>query len=446
MLTALGWLAVVVLIAGNALFVAVEFALTSVDRSRVTRLAESGDRRARGVLGAIRDLSFQLSGAQLGITLCSLLLGFVAEPVIASALRSGLQGAGWTGGAVRPVAVGLALLLATVAQMLLGELVPQNLAISRPLPVARAIIPLQRGFARLCRPVISLFNNTANAIVRWIGVEPQQELRAARTPVELAHLIGSSVREGTLSAGTAVLLHRALTFGEKAAGDVMTPRVQMIALRAEQTAAELLAAARSTGRSRFPVHRGDVDDIVGVVHVKQALAVPAEQRAGTAVSELMVEPARVPESMDCDALLIVLRRHGLQMAVVVDEYGGTAGVVTLEDLVEELVGQVLDEHDTGEAPEVVPLSDGGWSVSGRLHRDAFVEQLGLEAPAGHYDTIAGLVLERLGRLPEPGERVNVGGWLLTVSRMDGRRIDRIVVRPPGLAPVAPGRPVRGAST
>jgi len=213
----------------------------------------------------------------------------------------------------------------------------------------------------------------------------------------------------------------------------------MVALRAEQSAAELLAAARSSGRSRFPVHRGDVDDIVGVVHVKQALAVPPPERAGTRVEALMEPPARVPESMDCDALLIVLRRHGLQMAVVVDEYGGTAGVVTLEDLVEELVGQVLDEHDTGEAPEVVPLSDGGWSVSGRLHRDAFDEQLGLVAPDGHYDTLAGLVLERLGRLPDPGDEVTVDGWRLTVSRMDGRRIDRITVRPPGY-PAAATRP------
>jgi CBS domain containing-hemolysin-like protein len=437
-LTVLGWLAVVALIAANALFVAAEFALTSVDRARVTRLAESGDRRAQGVLAAIRDLSFQLSGAQLGITLCSLLLGFVAEPVIAGAIRPGLRALGLAEGMAHGLAVVLALLLATVAQMLLGELVPQNLALSRPLAVARAISPVQRGFARIGRPVIAVFNNTANGIVRWLGVTPQQELRAARTPAELAHLIGSSVEEGTLSARTALLLRRALTFGDKTAGDVMTPRVQMVALHADQSVAQLLATARATGRSRFPVHRGDVDDIVGVVHVKHAFAVPPDKRESATVGELMVEPARVPESLDCDALLPALRRYGLQMAVVVDEYGGTAGVVTLEDLIEELVGQVRDEHDTGEAPEVLPLSDGGWSVSGRLHRDAFAEQLDLDAPPGHYDTLAGLVLERLGRLPEPGDSVDLGGWTLAVTRMDGRRIDRIEVRPPGTGPYRPG--------
>jgi CBS domain containing-hemolysin-like protein len=430
MVTALGWLALVVLIAANALFVAAEFALTSVDRSRVSRLAAAGDRRAQVVERSVRELSFHLSGAQLGITVCSLLLGFVTEPVIAAALRPALHAAGAGAGLADGLSVALALLLATVASMLLGELVPQNLALSRPLGVARLIAPGLAGFARAGRPVIALFNNTANGIVRWLGVTPQQELRAARTPVELNHLIGSSVAEGTLSGPTALLLARGLTFGEKTAGDVITPRVQLVALRSEQSAADLLAVARRSGHSRFPVHQGDIDDIVGVVHVKQAFAVAPAERDHVAVGTLMVAPVRVPESLDCDALLLTLRRRGLQMAVVVDEYGGTAGVVTLEDLVEELVGQVRDEHDTAEDPEVRALPGGGWEVSGRLHRDSFGE-LGLPAPAGHYDTIAGLVLERLGRLPRPGEDTDVDGWSLTVSKLDGRRIDRITVRPPG---------------
>jgi CBS domain containing-hemolysin-like protein len=432
MVTALGWLAVVGLIAGNGLFVAAEFGLTAVDRARVTRLAESGDRRARSVLQAVRELSFQLSGAQLGITVCSLLLGFVAEPVVAAALAPVLAAVGL---GAEPVAVVLALLLATVVQMLLGELVPQNLAISRPLPTARAVVPLLRGFSRVCRPVIALFNDTANAVVRWLGAAPQQELRSARSPGELAYLIGSSAEEGTLPERTAALLRRALRFGDKTAGDVMTPRVQMIALSAGQTAADLLAVARDSGRSRLPVHSGDLDDVVGVVHVKHAFAVPADQRTATPVQALMSEPTRVPESLPLDALLPALRQGGLQLAVVVDEYGGTAGVVTLEDLVEELVGAVRDEHDTAEAPEVQPLPDGGWSVSGLLHRDEFGGQLGLDPPPGHYDTLAGLVLERLGRLPEPGDSVDVDGATLTVDRIDGHRIDRILVRRP---PAGPG--------
>jgi CBS domain containing-hemolysin-like protein len=416
MLTALGWAALALLIAANALFVAAEFSLTSVDRSRVSRLADQGDRRAQEVLRSVRALSYQLSGAQLGITVCSLLLGFVTEPVIAEALRPAMHAASAGDGLAEVLAVTLGLLIATIAQMLLGELVPQNLALSKPLPVARAIAPLLSGFTRAGRPVI------------------EQELRAARTPVELNYLIGSSVAEGTLSGPTAVLLSRALAFGRKNAGDVITPRVQMEALRTDQSATDLLHLARRTGRSRFPVHQGDIDDIVGVVHMKQAIAVPPSERDSTPVGTLMVDPVRVPESLDCDALLLMLRRRGLQLAVVVDEYGGTAGVVTLEDLIEELVGQVRDEHDTAEDPEVRPLPAGGWEVSGRLHKDSFGE-LGLPAPTGHYDTIAGLVLERLGRLPRPTgpDSVQVDGWTLTVSHMDGRRIDRITVQPPGVS-------------
>jgi hypothetical protein len=252
-LTALGWLAVAVLIAANALFVAAEFGLTSVDRAKLARLADEGDRRAKTVQRATRELSFQLSGAQLGITVCSLLLGFVAEPVIAAALEAAFRAMGLPDGAVDPVALVLALALATVAQMLFGELVPQNLALARPLPTTRAIVPFQLGFTRLCRPVSRLFNNTANAVVRMFGVEPQEELRSARTPAELAYLATSSAEQGALPTRTAQLLRRALAFGDKTAADVMTPRVQIEALRRTNSAADLLAAARASGRSRFPV-------------------------------------------------------------------------------------------------------------------------------------------------------------------------------------------------
>ncbi|MDT4910713.1 MAG: magnesium and cobalt exporter, family [Pseudonocardiales bacterium] len=430
MLTLLGWIAVAVLIGANALFVAAEFALTSVDRSKLTRLASEGDRRAQNVLAAVRELSFQLSGAQLGITICSLLLGFVAEPVIASALESMFHAFGLPAGAVKPVSLALALLVATIAQMLFGELIPQNLALARPLGVARAIVPLQRGFSRICRPVIAAFNNTANAIVRALGVEPEEELRSARTPGELSQLFGSSAERGLLPAHTARLLNRALRFADKNAEEVMTPRVQLVALRVGQTTADLMDLGRSSGRSRFPVYDEDLDDIVGVVHIKQVFAIPPEQRPQTAIETLMQPPLRVPASLGSDALLTELRDHEFQLAVVIDEYGGTAGVVTTEDLVEELVGQVVDEHDEAEAPDVLPLSDGSWSVSGRLHKDAFSE-IGLEASGGHYDTIAGLLLEQLGRIPVGGESVVVGDWRLTAMRMDGNRIDRVVVTPHG---------------
>jgi CBS domain containing-hemolysin-like protein len=395
---AIAWVLVVLLIFGNALFVAAEFALTSVDRTKLQRLAEDGSHRAQHVFRAVEDLSFQLSGAQLGITVCSLLLGFVAEPVIADALRPLADGTGLPPDAAEVAAAVTALLLATVIQMLFGELVPQNLAISRPLVIALAITPWQRRFSWALRPVIAVFNNTANGLVRRLGVEPREELRAGRTPAELSFLIGSSAREGTLPAELASLLRRTLDFRDRTAGDVMTPRVQVDWLDARQTAADLLHTARHTGHSRFPVHSGNVDDIVGVAHVKHALAVPRADRSVTALAALAVEAVRVPETLHCDQLMPMLRGFGLQLAVVVDEYGGTAGVVTMEDLVEELIGQVRDEHDTAERRDVIALTDGGWSVSGLLRRDELQQQLGFTPPAGPFDTLAGLILSEHGHV------------------------------------------------
>jgi CBS domain containing-hemolysin-like protein len=427
---AIGWLLIVLLIAGNGLFVAAEFALTSVDRSKVQRLADEGNAAAGRVLTSVHELSFQLSGAQLGITLCSLSLGFVAEPVIADALLPVMDGTGLPHRTADAVALVLALLLATLAQMLFGELVPQNLAISRPLPTALAVTPPMRAFSRLFRGVIALFNGTANAIVRGLGVEPQEELRSGRTPAELSFLIGTSADEGTLPPELARLLKRTLGFGDRTADEVMTPRVQMESLVTSQSAADLLDAARRTGHSRFPVTRGDVDEVVGVAHVKHAFAVPLGERVTTQLGTLMVDPVRVPESLRCDRLLPVLRSFGLQLAVVVDEYGGTAGVVTMEDLIEELVGQVTDEHDRGEQREVIELTDGTWSVSGRLRRDELDDRLGFTSPAGPFDTLAGLVLHVLGRVPQAGETARLQGWTFEVTGMDGRRIDRIRVTPP----------------
>lgn len=429
--SALGLLVVLALIAANGLFVLAEFALTSVDRPEVHRRAVAGSRRAASVRRAIGDLSFQLSGAQLGITVSSLLVGFVAEPSLAHLFAPPLDAAGLSPGVAHGFAVAVAMILATTVQMILGELVPQNLAITHPWGVARWVAPWQRAFTRACRPAIMLFNNTANGIVRLLGREPQEELRSARSPAELGALIRTSAEQGTLPAEVAALLRRSLTFGDKTAGDVLTPRVRVDSLRSNQTAADLIAAARRTGHSRFPVHTGSLDDLIGLVHVKDAFTVAAARRRDTRLGALMVAPLRVPESLHCEDLLPRLRAHRLQFAVAVDEYGGTAGVVTLEDLVEELTGQVRDEHDQPEDPEVLPLRDGGWSVSGLVRRDELDELLGITPPDGVYETLGGLVMERLGHVPEVGDRVEVAGHVLTVAAMDGRRIDRVAVRAAG---------------
>ena len=444
------WLLVLVgilLIAACAAFVAFEFALVTVDRSTVERRAADGERGADGVLAAMRTLSTQLSGAQLGITVTNLAIGFVAEPSIAALLAGPLESVGLSGGAARSVSITLALVLATVLTMVFGELVPKNLAIAKPFEVAKAVSGFQRGFTRGTALVIRLLNGWANAILRRLfKVEPQEELASARSPEELTSLVRRSGTTGTLGAETAALLERGLAFGELRASDVATRRVQMSSVRGDDPVAVVLATARDSGHSRFPVLSADgVDDVIGLVHVKHALSVPRDRRTGVSVADVMVEALFVPTSRQLDDLLVDLRRGSLQMAVVVDEYGGTDGVVTIEDLVEELVGDLTDEHDDdADDSDVDDRGDGTWSVSGLLRPDEVAAATGLTVPGDrHYDTIGGLVLHHLGRIPEVGDRVEAlrqlppelaeeaeghpGGVWVEVTVVDGTRVERAVV-------------------
>ena len=420
----------VALVAGNAVFVAAEFSLVAVDQASVERAAQRGERGAAGVLRARRSLSTQLSGAQLGITVTSLVIGFIAEPSLAALLAGPLESVGLPQAASAGVSVTLALVVATIFQMIFGELVPKNLAIARPMPVARAVTPLQRGFTTSTRPLLAVLNGAANRLLRMVGVEPQEELRSARSPRELASLVRRSAQQGTLPKPTARLLTRSLSFGDRTADDAMTPRRRVRFLHAELPVTAIIDATESTGHSRFPVlDGGDVDDVVGLVHIKHALAVPPEQREHTPVRDVMVAPVLVPASLELDPLLARLRQRGLQMAVVIDEYGGTDGVVTLEDLVEELVGDIADEHDRPGA-HARRRSDGSWSLSGLLRLDEAAAATGVPlADSEHYDTLAGLVLHHLGRMPAPGDTVTepaAGARVeLRVERMDGLRIDRI---------------------
>jgi CBS domain containing-hemolysin-like protein len=422
-------LAAVVLTLGTAVFVAAEFSLVTLDRSFVERSVADGDTRSVGVLAALRKLSTQLSACQVGITLTTLLVGYLAEPSIAALLHGPLEAVGLPEGLVEPVAVGIALVLATGFSMVLGELVPKNLAIARPLGTAQLIAMPMRVFALVAGPLVTLLNGSANALLRRVGVEPKEELSSARTPQELASLVRRSAEAGTLDAGTARLLTRSLGFGERTAEDVMTPRLRCVVVQREDSAADVVRLARTTGHSRFPVVDDGLDDVVGVVHIKRAVAVPLERRAEVPAAALMSEPLMVPETVRLDPLLGQLREQGLQLAVVVDEYGGTSGVVTLEDVVEEIVGEVADEHDRGRTAGR-RLSDGSWVVPGLWRPDEVRDRIGAPVPDdGAYETVGGFVMAAVGRVPDVGDVVTVAGWRLSVSRMDGRRVDRLRVVP-----------------
>lgn len=417
----------VLLTAGTALFVSAEFALVAIDPGAVDRRIAGGDKRAATVGQALRHLSTELSGAQVGITLTTILLGYTMQSAVANLLAVPLGRTTLAEAAATAVAVTVSLVIVNTFSMVFGELVPKNWAISDPMKVARAVIGLQHGFTTALRPVITVLNGSANSVLRRFGVEPREELSGGRSATELAALVRHSAEAGTLDVSTATLLTRSIGLGRLTAVDVMTDRMRMQTLSRDDTAADIVALARTTGHSRFPVIEDSPDEIVGLVHLRRAIGVPFERRADVPVGALMDDAPRVPETIRLGPLLLDLRDRGLQMAVVEDEYGGTSGIVTLEDVVEELVGDVADEHDLRRRG-VRAGPARSWIVPGTLRPDELYHHTGLAVPdEAPYETLGGLVMTSLGRLPAVGDEVAVPGVLLRVEVMDGRRVDALRV-------------------
>lgn len=424
------------LVLACGVFVAAEFAFVTVDRSKVERLAHKGDKRAFGVLKALKSLSTQLSGAQIGITITNLAIGFLAEPAVADLLREPLQGVGISGALLTTVSFALAITIATMVTMLFGELVPKNLAIAKPVETAKAVERLQRGFTYFMQLPISFMNGTANRILRLLDIEPQEELASARSVDELRYVVKHSARRGTLPKETALLLERSLEFSEHHASDVMTPRVRLETVSIGDPVSAVIDAVKKTGFSRFPVIDGDIDNVVGIVSIKHAVTVPFGEREGIKIGSVMSKPVFIPSSIELDALIEKMREEGTETVVTVDEFGGVDGLVTLEDLVEELVGEVKDEHDE-EGVLVRQIKGDTWSISGLLRPDEVEEVTGLFLPEDEeYETVAGLFMDRLEEMPKLGDVVSVEARdqknrkqtvSLKVTRMDGRRIDRLLL-------------------
>ncbi len=433
------------LVALCGLFVAAEFAMVTVDRGQVEQAVRGGEPGADGLQQALATLSTQLSGAQVGITVTNLGIGYLAEPAIATLIRDPLGLLGVPDGAVGPTALTLGLVLSTVLTMLFGELVPKNLAIALPMATARATQAPMRLFTAVMRGPIKVLNGRANTVVRRFGIEPQEELRSARSSTELASLISRSADEGTLDADTAELMERSVEFGSRTAGEIMTPRVRTHSLESSDRAAAVIELTRQTGHSRFPVLDDD-DVVVGTVHVKHAVALPRHERSTTKVKHLMVRPIVVPDSLRLDPLLALLRADGFQLAVVLDEYGGQAGIVTLEDVIEEIVGDIADEHDRS-GSRARQRRDGSWALSGLLRPDEVEDLTGIALPESEdYDTVAGLVLKSLGRVPRSGDIAEVAVARPQRPRRAARaargalgRADGRAARRPARAPPARGR-------
>ncbi len=417
-----------ILTIGTGLFVASEFSLLNVERNDLESRQGRGEAGLSLAIRALKTTSTQLSGAQLGITITTLLTGFVVEPALSSLLSPVFAEIPISDELKRTFTVILGMAIATIFSFLIGELVPKNMALSSPLKVLNFVVRFQLAFTWLFGFMIKFLNLTGNRIVRMFGIEPKEELSSTRTAEELSSLVRRSASMGALDAQTATLLTKTLALSQLVAADVMTPRPRMHVLDKDDTLAALIEASIKTGHSRFPISDGSTDDIIGVAHVKQAAAVPREKREDVPVSAIMAEAPRVPETMRLETLMVELRAKGLQLAIVVDEYGGTAGLATLEDLVEELVGELADEHDRAKAG-VTRGANSSVLFPGMTRPDELLEMAIKVPDDGAYETVAGFMMSALGRIPAVGDEVAIEDGALRVERMDGRRVDRVRFTP-----------------
>ncbi|HEV7652927.1 MAG TPA: hemolysin family protein [Actinophytocola sp.] len=428
----LGVVVVVLLSALTGYFVAQEFGYMAVDRSRLKARAAAGDAGAARALRITRRTSFMLSGAQLGITVTGLLVGYVAEPLIGAGVGAMLGGVGVPAAAGVATGTLLALLLSAVVQMVVGELFPKNLAIARPEPVAVRLARSTSLYLTVFGRLIRLFDQAATLLLRAVRIKPVHDVEHAATPRDLEHIVAESRDRGDLPADLSALLDRILDFGESTAEHAMIPRTRVATIGADEPVRRAVALMAS-GHSRLPVLGGgvdgrvggDVDDVVGVVRLREVLALSESELDTTAVRAIARPPVMVPASLPLLAVLDQLRAAGEELACVVDEYGGLAGVVTGEDIAEELVGEITDEHDPLGADLARPGEGGGWLVSGTMHIDEAERLLGHDLPQGDYQTLAGLVLTELQRLPVPGDAVTI--VLPNPAAADGEAEGRLTV-------------------
>ncbi|WP_405639473.1 hemolysin family protein [Streptomyces uncialis] len=426
---ALGLVAVLLLTVGTGYFVLQEFTYVSADRLALAREAEAGDRRAARALKVMGRLSFMLSGAQLGITVTGLIVGFLTGPSVSAVLKPLVSGVGVPDGAVDGISVALAFVVATVIQMVLGELAPKNLAIAVPERLAKSLAGSTLAYLKVVGPVVRIFDNAAARLLRMIGIEPVEELHHGATLEELGQLIGESHERGALPRDTAELLDHALEFSERTMGEVMVPRADTVFVRADATAAEAVELIARYGHSTYPVLGDHPDDVAGVLGVRELARLPAERLAVATAGELARRPLLLPDTLPLPGAVARMRELDDEFAVVLDEHGGIAGVVTYEDIAEELVGDIADETDR--VTELAVPDGSGWLVDAGRRLDEVAQAIGVELPQDDdFDTVAGLVVDRLGRFPAIGDRLTVtlpdGGSALIDVRTLNRHVPRRV--------------------
>jgi len=420
-----------VLLAANAFFVAVEISLLAARRGIIEAGAETGDRRAVAALKALRELPITFSGAQLGITLMSLGLGAVAEPAVAAMFKTVLRRTALPDGAAVGISIAIALVIVVFLHMVVGEMATKNLAIARAETVALAVVRPFALYMRVFRPLILVLNAAANILARAVGVEVVDERELGYGSEELLLVLGQARDSGSIEGGDARLFAAVLELRDVDARSAMTPRIDLDAVPTGASIEEVLDAASSSGHTRLPVYEGDIDHVVGILHVKDLLV--ADLAGANSIAEVMRPIVAVPESRDLESLLRELLHSRAQAAIVIDEFGGTAGLVTLEDVFEELVGDIFDEFD--DEPSLVTLGPRSWIAPGTMRRDDLAELVGIDLEdddeESDADTISGWMVDRLGRLLGVGDAVTTeAGWRLEVRSLEGRRAGRIAVRAP----------------
>ena len=426
---ALGILLILALTAATGYFVAMEFAYVAVDRNALGQLASDGDEPARRALQVTSSLSFTLSAAQFGITVTALLVGYVSEPLVGVGLAE-LLDPSLSYAARLSLSVALVLVFSTVVQMVFGELAPKNLAIARTVPLARALSRSTLLYLTVSGPVVRLFDRASTSLLRRVGIEPVEELEQGATTDDLSRIIDESRGRGLLDGDLSEALEGGLRFRDLEAGDVMTPRVRVTTVRADEPVSRLVELL-DTGWSRFPVTGTDGDDIVGVAGIADVLKVEPDERARTAIGSVTPEPTVVPTSAPLTRVLDQIRADHRQLAVVVDEHGGFAGIVTFEDIAEEVVGDILDEDDL-DVDIVTTLTADTWLVLGQLRLDELETATGVQLDAAdEFSTVSGLILELLGRV------VRVGDVAMATAH---RAVDWSTRASTDVADAAPGRP------
>ncbi len=424
---------VAVLVLANGFFVAAEFALVAVRRSRIDQLAEEGDRSAQTVQQAVKHLDRYISGTQLGITLASLALGWIGEPVIAAIIDRGIARLGFAAAEAAvhsAAAITTAFLLITFLHIVFGELAPKSLALSRPEGVSRLVARPLILFSMIAAPFIWLLNGAARAILRLMGIKPVSELERAHSADELRILVTQSAEHGQLNETDTAMLSGVFDFHEKKARDVMRPRTEIVALPVDATAEEVWAVVRAERYSRYPVYVDTLDDVTGVFLAKDLWLHDADKPFE--LSQQVRPTLYVPDNRPAERVLDDLRKTRFHMAVVLDEYGGTAGILTLEDLIEEVIGDINDEYDF--ATRVAVEANGVLELAGAMSLVDVRSDYELDVPEGDWNTLGGYVFGRIGRVPHIGDRVPFPGGELEVVAMDGRRVAAVrVLRPPHLA-------------